>query len=122
VEFPDANYLKLYPNFFNLQSGIELPVTTLTAIALATFHFKDQNLLTFPLVENLAYHRCSWHPGLADLEGIATRDHQYLFQSNIIAELTGKFLYPDDVPRGDAILLATGLNDCVHIFLLNLIN
>src|SRR5690606_765553 len=63
----------------------------------------------------------SGHPGALDegfahLDAVVARHEAHPVELHDIALGGAQTLDVDHVPRGDAVLLATGLNDCVHDF------
>ena len=89
-------------------------MTLLFALVLLGLVLIDDDLLALDLAEDLALHLCARHRGSADLGLITIADEQHLIKSNRLVCLRVDLLDEDHVALLNTVLLATGLNDCVH--------
>ena len=74
----------------------------------------DDDLTALHLSQDLAFDLRALHDGRADLSLVTVADEQHLIKSNRFIRLRVELLYEDNVALLNTVLLATGLNDCVH--------
>ena len=97
-------------------------MTLLFALVLLGLILIDDDLLRLHLSENLAFDLCALNYGRADLSRFTIANEQNLFKSNRFVCLCVDLFYEDNVALLNTVLLATGLNDCVHALHLLYIN
>src|SRR5450631_531794 len=83
-------------------------------IVLAAAHLEDLQLHAAPVGDDGGGDCRSGHQGIADLHGVAVRDHQDLIEDNLSANVCRYLFYFDFFAGGNAVLLAAGFYDRVH--------
>jgi hypothetical protein len=91
-----------------------LAVAVAPAMVLAALLLEDDDLRPAALLDDLGGHRGTRYMGRADGCGLALAHHQHLLEGHCGTGLAGQLLDHDDLILGDFILLAAGLDDCVH--------
>ncbi len=89
-------------------------MTLLLALALLGLVLIDDDLLALNLSQNLALNLSTCYDGSTNLGLFTIANEQNLFKSNRFICLSVELLYEDNVALLNTVLLATGLNDCVH--------
>ena len=69
------------------------------------------------MLENLRRHAGTLNQRSADCCGFAITEHQDVVYVNDVSRLTLKLFDDDDIVPGDLVLLAAGLEHCVHLIL-----
>src|SRR4051812_6755703 len=91
----------------------QLPVAVAAAIVLAAALLEDDDLLAPCLLPHPAGDGRTGGSGRAHDRAVAA-DHQHLGEHDRVADLAGQALDLDHLVGGDAVLLAAGLDHCVH--------
>ena len=86
----------------------------LFALVLLGLVLIDDDLLGLHLRQNLALDLCTLDHGGTDLGLAIVADEQNLIESNRFVCLRVDLLYENNVALLNTVLLATGLNDCLH--------
>jgi hypothetical protein len=104
-------------NSSDFESGLVLPMTSLTAVTLPSFLFENQNLLRFCLADNLTRYRGVLDQRRANFDLAITADKQDISQSYLFADLAGKLFDLYEITFGYPVLLPTSFDDCIfHVF------
>src|SRR5689334_7316210 len=93
--------------------GLELPVAVAPPVVLAPPLLEDDDLLALALLEHGGRHLGPRDGGRPDHRALAA-DHQHLAELDRAAGLALEPLDDKDLVLGDAVLLAAGLDHCVH--------
>jgi octaprenyl-diphosphate synthase len=84
-------------------------------IVLATAHLEDAHLVVQSVRHDSGFDSRTGHQGGADLVGVAVDDGEYLVDHDFLADVRSNLFYFDLFAGSNAILLATGFYDRVHI-------
>ena len=84
-------------------------------VVLAPAHLEDANLVVTAVGHHRRFDACSGHQGCTDLELAAVTDSQYLIQHDLLAYFRSNLFYLDFFASGNAILLAAGVYDRLHV-------
>jgi octaprenyl-diphosphate synthase len=103
-----------------LQFGELLAVPLTFLIVLTTTHLEDANLVVLAVCHHSGFDSRAGHQGRANLEFSAVADCQNLVDHDLLAYVRSNLFYFDFFASGNAILLATGFYDRVHVDLFNL--
>ncbi|KQM71226.1 hypothetical protein ASE76_08395 [Xylophilus sp. Leaf220] len=87
-------------------------------IVLATAHLEDANLVVLAVGQYGDCHGCAGHQGRSDLEFSAVSDGQNLVDHDFLAYVRSNLFYFNFFAGSNAILLAAGFYDRVHVNLL----
>src|SRR5262245_28740406 len=97
----------------DFQLSKRLTVALLAPVVLAAPQLENNDLLGAVLAEDFGAHARTLDEGLADFGGVAAHE-QHLIESQLVARVSGELFDAELLPLGDAVLLATRLDDCVH--------
>eukprot|EP01137_Pigoraptor_chileana_P032081 Opistho-2@20891 len=89
-------------------------------IVLATAHLEDANLVVQAVRQHRDCHRCAGHQGRANLDFSAVSDSQNLVDHDFLAYVRSNLFYFNFLAGSNAILLAAGFYDRVHVNLLEM--
>ena len=89
-------------------------MTLTTTVVRLRLVLEDENLLVLALRLNLARHLRALDERTADLDGIAVNNRQNLIERHALALFGAELLDADDITLGNAVLLASGLDNSVH--------
>src|SRR5438477_10109158 len=84
-------------------------------IMLATAHLEDANLVVLAVSHHSGFHSCAGHQGCADLDLAAVADGEHLVDHDFLAYVRSNLFYFNFFAGSNAILLATGFYDRVHV-------
>src|SRR6478609_9401251 len=84
-------------------------------VVLATAHLEDANLVVLAVSHHGGFHRCAGHQGRADLDFAAVADGENLVDHDFLAYVRSNLFYFNFFAGSNAILLATGFYDRVHV-------
>src|SRR5215218_10277500 len=87
-------------------------------IVLATAHLEDANLVVLAVRHHSGNHSCAGHQGCADLDLAAVSNGKNLVDHDFLAYVRSNLFYFNFFAGSNAILLATGFYDRVHVNLL----
>jgi octaprenyl-diphosphate synthase len=87
---------------------------------LATAHLEDANLVVLAVRQYRDCHRCAGHQGRANLDFSAVADGQNLVDHDFLAYVRSNLFYFNFFAGSNAILLAAGFYDRVHVNLLEI--
>jgi hypothetical protein len=93
-----------------------LAVTHGAAVMLAPLLLEDLDLVAARLLDEFGGHDGAGDDRGADLESGVAGEHQHLVELEDVAGLAGQAFDLEHVVRLDAVLLAAGLDDCVHVW------
>ena len=94
-------------------------VAAVSLVMLAPPHLEDANLVVLAVRHHSGFHSCAGHQGGADLDLAAVADCQYLVDHDFLAYVRSNLFYFNFFAGSNAILLATGFYDRVHVDLFN---
>src|SRR5258706_7451596 len=94
--------------------GVRLPVALRLLMVLAAAQLEDLHLVAAAVREHGRLDLGAGNERRADLDAVALADEQYLVEGNGGADLGRDRFDTELLAGGDAILLAAGLDDCVH--------
>src|SRR5688572_787350 len=100
----------------DLQLGVGLAMAAAAAIALAAPDLEHDQLAVAALRDDLGADLGALHERRADAELVAAQ-HQHLGELELVADLAGQLLDPQPSALAHAILLATCLDDRVHVLI-----
>src|SRR5690606_15536230 len=95
------------------EAGLLLAVARLAAIALALLELEDHDLVTAMVTGDRRGDGRAVNDRGADLRGAVAADHEDAIESDLASLIAREALDGDRVTLGDAVLLATGLDDRV---------
>src|SRR5579885_147681 len=95
--------------------GVILPVPLFLVVMLAPAMLDDADLVAAAAAGDLGLDAGAGHRRRAELEGLAIGDQQHLVELHRSADFGVQALHAQRFAGGDAILLATGLDDGVHL-------
>src|SRR6185369_768034 len=107
--------LRLTGDRADLQFGELLAMPLALLIVLATAHLEDANLVVLAVRHHSGFHSCAGHQGGADLDLAAVADGQNLVDHDLLAYVRSNLFYFNFFAGSNAILLATGFYDRVHV-------
>ena len=87
-------------------------------IVLATAHLEDVHFVVLAVRHNGGFHGCAGHQGSTHLQFSAVADSQNLVDHNFLAYVRSNLFYFNFFAGSNAILLAAGFYDRVHVDLL----
>src|SRR5205085_9947554 len=99
----------------DLQLGELLAMPLALLVVLATAHLEDANLVVLAVSHDRGCHSCAGHPGSADLDLAAVADGEDLVDHDFLAYVRSNLFYFNFFAGSNAILLATGFYDRVHV-------
>ncbi|MNN96311.1 hypothetical protein D3C81_2152730 [compost metagenome] len=89
------------------------------SIVLATTQLEDAHFVVLAVGNNRCLHRRAGHQGCTNLDFSAVADSQNLVDHNFLAYVRSNLFYFDFFASSNAILLAAGFYDRVHVDLFN---
>lgn len=98
------------------QLGVELPMPSLSSNPDFGLEMEDDDLVVPHLTHSLGYDLGPLHMGFSHHDLIVAGDEKNLVQLDFASRLGCQALYFDDLPRGNPVLLSSGLNYCVNRF------
>ena len=101
-------------NLFNNNLGVRLSVAADGLGVLLRAILEDDDLLGLAVLQHLGFDRSACHHGSAELRVLAVHDCQHLIEGYGCVSLGAELLDIDDVAFLDAVLLATGNDNCLH--------
>lgn len=107
-------------NRLDVQLGELLAMALTFLIVLATTHLENAHLVVLAMSHDRGLDRCAGHQGRANLEFSAVADSQNLVDHDLLAYFRSNLFYLNFFASGNAILLATGFYDRVHVNLFDL--
>ena len=90
-------------------------MTLTLLVVLATAHLEDANLVVTTVREHRDRDSCAGNQGRAHLDLAAIADSQNLVDHDLLAHFRSNLFYFDFFASSNAILLATGFYDRVHM-------
>src|SRR5205814_1942040 len=104
----------------DLQFGELLAMPLALLVVLATPHLEDANLVVLAVSHNGGFHSCAGHQGSTHLVRFAVDDGEHLVEHDFLAYVRSNLFYFNFFAGSNAILLATGFYDRVHVDLLGM--
>src|SRR6218665_677036 len=102
-------------NRADMQLGELLAMALAFLIVLASAHLEDMHLVALAAGHHRGFHAGAGHQGRTHLEFSAVADSQNLVDDDLLAYVRSNLFYFDILAGSNAILLATGLYDRVHV-------
>src|SRR5512147_22622 len=90
-------------------------MATVLLIVLAATHLEDAHLVVLAVRHDRGLHAGTRHQGSPDFQIGAVSDSQHLVDRDLLANVRSNLFYLDLFAGGNAILLASGFYDRVHI-------
>ncbi len=90
-------------------------MTLALLVVLATAHLEDAHLVVLAVSHHGGFDSRAGHQGRADLQVAAVADSQNLVDHDFLANVRSNLFYFDFFAGSNAILLATGFYDRVHV-------
>jgi hypothetical protein len=90
-------------------------MTLTLLVVLTTTHFENAHLVVLAMRHNGGFNSCAGHQGRAHLDFSAVADCQNLVDHDFLANVRSNLFYFDFFAGSNAILLATGFYDRVHV-------
>ena len=91
-------------------------MAVLAAIALAALLFENDDLLVAKLLDDFAGHQRAINERSAQGDVGIGANHENVFEGDGIAGFTSELFDADQIIGSNFVLLATGLDDCKHMF------
>jgi len=110
----------LSSNRTDLQLGELLAMALALLVVLTTTHLENAHLVVLAVCHHSGSHSCAGHQGRANLEFSAVADSQNLVNHDLLAYVRSNLFYFDFFAGSNAILLATGFYDRVHVNLFDM--
>jgi hypothetical protein len=95
---------------------MELPMPSLSANPDLGLEMEDDDLVVAYLTHSLSHDFGSLDIGFSHQDLIIAGNEKNLVQLDLASRLGCQALYFDDLPRGNPVLLSSGLNYCVNCF------
>src|SRR6185503_3616499 len=99
---------------------VVLPMSLRLLVVLAPAQLEDLHLRAAAVADDRRGHFRARDQGIAELDGVAIRDHQHLVEDDLSANVCRYLFYFDFFAGGNAVLLAAGFYDRVHCGLLEI--
>jgi hypothetical protein len=96
------------------QPGVELPMPSLPPNPHLGLEMEDNDLVITHFAYGLGQDLGSLHVGFSHHDLVIAGDEENLVQLDFASRLGRQALYFDDLPRGNPVLLPSGLNYCVN--------
>ncbi len=102
-------------NTVNADFSVILTVALMLLVMLATTHLEDLDLVVTALRKHSSLDCRTGNKRSTDFHGLALADHEHLVKSNFCANFCRYLFYFKFFASGNAILLASGFYDRVHV-------
>ena len=91
-------------------------MTHLLLLALLGLVLEDGDLLSLAVLDDLSFDGCAFHDGSADLGVLTIQNSQNLLKLNCLLSFSLQLLDVQNITLGYGVLLATGYDNCFHLF------
>jgi hypothetical protein len=96
------------------QPGVELPMPLLAPNPHLRLEMEDDDLVVTHFAHSLGQNLRALHMGFSHHDLVIAGDEKNPVQLDFASRLNSQALYFDDLPRGNPVLLSSGLNYCVN--------
>jgi hypothetical protein len=96
------------------QPGVELPMPLLAPNPHLGLEMEDDDLVVTHFAHSLGQNLRALHMGFSHHDLVIAGDEKNPVQLDFASRLNSQALYFDDLPRGNPVLLSSGLNYCVN--------